>query len=226
MVIKINPAMLCADLSKLGEQVKILSDAGVDLFHWDIMDGVFVHNFCLTPCIMAACRQYSNLPFEVHLCISNPADFIKESVEAGAGIISLQLETTPHIHRAVEQIHKYDVKAGIVINPSTPLSHAESILTEIQMITIMTIDVGFVGQSFIYPMLDKVKALREMITRKDLDIDIQVDGQVNVKTIDKVIKHGANVLVIGSSGLFSLNKDLKIAVQIVKDQIHSSIISK
>jgi ribulose-phosphate 3-epimerase len=225
MKIKLNPSVVCADLSRLGQQVKTLTSAGVDLFHWDIMDGMFTHSFCLTPAIMAACRPFSDLPFDVHLCISDPAGFIQEVAESGAGIISLQLETTPHIHRAVEQIHRHGIKAGAILNPSTPLSHVESILNEIQMITIMTVDSGFAGQNFIYPMLDKVGALRKIIEEKKLDVDIQVDGQINSKTIERVIQAGANVLVLGTSGLFNLSDDLKSAVHMVREQI-DSVISK
>jgi ribulose-phosphate 3-epimerase len=221
--IKINPSMVCADLSKLGQQVEVLNDAGVDLFHWDIMDGVYVHNFCLTPNVMAACRPFSDLPFDVHLCISDPASFIPEVAEAGAGIISLQLETTPHLHRAVEQIHRKGINAGVVINPSTPLSCLESILSEVQMITVMTVDVGFAGQNFIYPMLGKITALRKIIDEKGLEIDIQVDGQINAKTISQIIKAGANVLVLGTSGLFSLSDDIGNAVQVVRNQIHLAV---
>ncbi|MDO9545884.1 MAG: ribulose-phosphate 3-epimerase [Pelolinea sp.] len=223
MKIKINPSMVCADLSKLGQQVESLNDAGVDLLHWDIMDGVYVHNFCLTPGIMAACRSFSNLPFDVHLCISDPASFITEVAEAGAGIISLQLETTPHLHRAVEQIHHKGIKAGVVINPSTPLSHLESILSEVQMITVMTVDVGFAGQNFIYPMVDKIAALRKIIDDKGMQIDIQVDGQINAKTFSQVINAGANVLVLGASGLFSLSDDIGNAVQVVRGQIDNTV---
>jgi ribulose-phosphate 3-epimerase len=221
--IKINPSMVCADLSNLGQQVEVLSDAGVDLLHWDIMDGVYVHNFCLTPGIMAACRPFSSLPFDVHLCISDPASFITEVAEAGAGIISLQLETTPHLYRAVEQIHSKGIKAGVVINPSTPLAYIESILAEVQMVTVMTVDVGFAGQNFIYPMLDKITALRKIIDDKGLEIDIQVDGQINARTFGQVIKAGANVLVVGTSGLFGLNDDIQKAVQIVRDEIQAAV---
>jgi len=219
MKIKINPSMVCADLSILGQQIKGLDAAGVDLFHWDIMDGVYVHNFCLTLAIMAACRQFTERPFDVHLCISDPASFITECAEAGGDIISLQLETTPHLHRSVEQIHKYGKQAGVVVNPSTPLAHLDTILSEVQMVTIMTVDVGFAGQNFIYPMLDKITLLRDIIDERGLEVDIQVDGQINAKTFKQVIHAGANVLVLGTSGLFSLSDDIGNAVQSVRDQI-------
>jgi ribulose-phosphate 3-epimerase len=217
--------MICSDLSQLGKQVEILDDAGVDIFHWDIMDGVFVHNFCLTPDIIAACRPFTELPFDVHVALIDPASFITEIADAGADIVSLQFETTPHIFRAVDTIHKLGKKAGIVINPITPLSHIEHILKEIQMVTIMTVDLGFAGQKFIRPMLKKISNLRQLIQEHNLEMDIQVDGQINNTTYSDVIKAGANVLVVGTSGLFTVHDDLKTAVKIVRGKINQSIIS-
>jgi len=219
--IKICPSMICADLSLLGQQVKTLDDAGVDMLHWDIMDGVFVHNFCLTPDIIAACRPFTTLPFDVHVALIDPPSFITEIADAGADIISLQFETTPYIFRAVQTIHKLGKKAGIVVNPITPLSQFESLLYDIQMVTIMTVDLGFAGQNFIYPMLDKIQNLRSIIENRNLELDIQVDGQINSKTYDDVIKAGANVLVVGTSGLFTVHEDLKTAVQIVRNTINT-----
>jgi ribulose-phosphate 3-epimerase len=223
--IKLAPSMICSDLSQLGKQVEILDDAGVDIFHWDIMDGVFVHNFCLTPDIIAACRPFTELPFDVHVALIDPASFITEIADAGADIVSLQFETTPHIFRAVDTIHKLGKKAGIVINPITPLSHIEHILKEIQMVTIMTVDLGFAGQKFIRPMLKKISNLRQLIQEHNLEMDIQVDGQINNTTYSDVIKAGANVLVVGTSGLFTVHDDLKTAVKIVRGKINQSIIS-
>jgi ribulose-phosphate 3-epimerase len=223
--IKLAPSMICSDLSQLGKQVEILDDAGVDIFHWDIMDGVFVHNFCLTPDIIAACRPFTDLPFDVHVALIDPASFITEIADAGADIVSLQFETTPHIFRAVDTIHKLGKKAGIVINPITPLSHIEYILKEIQMVTIMTVDLGFAGQKFIRPMLKKISNLRQLIQEHNLEMDIQVDGQINNTTYSDVIKAGANVLVVGTSGLFTVHDDLKTAVKIVRGKINQSIIS-
>lgn len=217
--------MICSDLSHLGKQVEILDEAGVDIFHWDIMDGVFVHNFCLTPDIISACRPFSDLPFDVHVALINPASFITEIADAGADIISLQFETTPHIFRAVDTIHRSGKKAGIVINPITPLSQIEYILEEIQMVTIMTVDLGFAGQKFIRPMLEKISSLRQIIEERSLEIDIQVDGQINNGTYSDVIKAGANVLVVGTSGLFTVHDDLKTAVEIVREKINRSVIS-
>jgi ribulose-phosphate 3-epimerase len=126
--IKISPSMMCADLTRLGEQVCELEAAGADLLHWDVMDGVLVHNFALSPAIIAACRPLTRVPFDVHLVLTDPAGFIDEAADAGADVISLQLETTLHIHRAVEKIKKLDKRAGVVLSPMTPLSFLDTIL--------------------------------------------------------------------------------------------------
>jgi ribulose-phosphate 3-epimerase len=217
--IKISPSVVCADLSQLGNQVKLLDEAGVDLFHWDVMDGVFVHNFCLTPDIIAACRSFTSKPFDVHMCIADPAGFIPEIVETGSDIISLQYESTPHLFRAVQTIHKAGRQAGVVISPKTPLADLEYILGDLQMVTVMTVDVGFAGQTFLTPMLDKIRKLREMIDARGLDVDIQVDGQINDKTFKSVIEAGANVMVVGTSGLFNVDDDLTKGVQIVREKL-------
>ena len=217
--IQLSPSMVCSDLSQLGAQVQILDQAGVDMLHWDIMDGVFVRSFCLTPDVIAACRPFTELPFDVHMCITDPEAFIPVVADASADILSLQFETTPHLFRAIEKIHQRERKAGIVINPKTPISQVELVLGEIQMVTLMTVDVGFAGQQFIMPMLDKIRKLREIIDARGYEIDIQVDGQINFNTFRDVIKAGANVLVVGTSGLFSVDKDLATGVGIVRAEI-------
>ncbi len=221
--IKISPSVVCADLSQLGNQVKLLDEAGVDLFHWDVMDGVFVHNFCLAPDLITACRPFTMKPFDVHMCIADPAGFIPEIVATGSDIISLQFESTPHIFRAVQTIHKAGRKAGVVISPKTPLTDLEYLLDDLQMVTVMTVDVGFAGQTFLTPMLDKIRKLREMIDARNLDVDIQVDGQINDKTFESVIQAGANVLVVGTSGLFNLDADLVKAVQMVREKVNKIV---
>jgi ribulose-phosphate 3-epimerase len=219
MDIKISPSLVCADLSRLGQQIEELEEAGVDMFHWDVMDGLYVHNFALSPAIIAACRPYSRLPFDVHLGISDPAGFITEVAEAGADVISLQLETTPHLHRAVYRIHALGKRAGVVMGPATPLAFLETILAELDMVTLMTVDVGFAGQSFIWPVLDKVRVLRRWVQERGLSLDIQVDGQINAPTIGSAVTAGANVLVVGRSGLFTVADNLREAVKGIRRRI-------
>lgn len=197
-----------------------MDEAGVDMFHWDVMDGVFVHNFCLTPDMITACRPFTQKPFDVHMCITDPAGFVPEIIETGSDIISLQFETTPHVFRAVQTIHKAGRKAGVVLSPKTPLSELEYLLGDLEMVTIMTVDVGFAGQTFLTPMLKKIRQLRQMIEDRNLDVDIQVDGQINAKTFKDVIEAGANVMVVGTSGLFNVDKDLKVAVKTVRDNLN------
>ncbi len=173
----------------------------MDLFHWDVMDGVFVHNFCLAPDLITACRPFTMKPFDVHMCIADPAGFIPEIVATGSDIISLQLESTPHIFRAVQTIHKAGRKAGVVISPKTPLTDLEYLLDDLQMVTVMTVDVGFAGQTFLTPMLDKIRKLREMIDARNLDVDIQVTVRSMTRPRERD-SGGCNVLVVGTSGLF------------------------
>ena len=213
--------MICANLTNLRKDIEILTEAGVDMLHWDIQDGVYVHNFALSPDIIKACRPLTEIPFDVHSTLVDPASFIPEIIDAGGDIISLQFETTPHIFRSVEQIHKSGRKAGIVLMPITTLSQIEYVLPEVQMVTLMTVDLGFAGQKFIRSMLDKIRTLRSKIEEQNLDIDIMVDGQINFGTFDDVVKAGANVLVVGTSGIFTVHEDLKTAVQIVREKINS-----
>jgi ribulose-phosphate 3-epimerase len=219
MDIKINPSVMCADLSRLGDQIEELDAAGADMFHWDIMDGVYVHNLALSPAVMAACRRYTRLPFDVHLGLTDPASYIPDAAEAGADIISLQFENTPHIFRAVRQIHALGKKAGVVINPITPADLLEPLLSELDMVTVMTVDFGFAGQSIIWPILEKARTLRRWINERGLALDLQVDGQVNGPTIARVVASGANVLVVGTSGLFTLAATLAEGVKILRGQI-------
>lgn len=222
MNIKVSPSVMCADLSRLGQALAELEMAGVDQFHWDVMDGVYVHNLALSPAVMAACRPYTTLPFDVHLGLMDPAAYIPDAAQAGADIISLQLENTPHIFRAVRQIHALGKRAGVVINPITPIDLLEPIVSELDMVTVMTVDFGFAGQSIIWPMLEKVRTLRRWTTERGLTLDIQADGQVNEPTIAPILASGANVLVAGTSGLFTLAPTLAEGVKILRGQIHAA----
>ncbi len=222
MEIKISPSVICADLSRLGQELAELEAAGVDQFHWDVMDGVYVHNLALSPAVIAACRPHSKLPFDVHLGLVDPAAFIPDVAQAGGDIISLQFETTPHIFRALRQIHALGKRAGVVFNPITPVELLEPLLPELDMVTVMTVDFGFAGQQVIWPMLDKARTLRRWAGERGLALDIQVDGQVNAGTMARMVASGANVLVVGTSGLFTLAPTLKESVQIVREQIRAA----
>ncbi len=171
---------------------------------------------------MAACRPHTKVPFDVHLGLMDPAAYIPDAAEAGADIISLQLETTPHVFRAVRQIHALGKRAGVVINPITPLEVLEPLLPELDMVTVMTVDFGFAGQKLIWPMLEKIRTLRRWVTERGLAVDIQADGQVNAPTIAPILASGANILVVGTSGLFTLAPTLAESVEILRGQIRAA----
>lgn len=225
MNVKIGASMMCADFTRLGQQIEELQGVGVDLLHWDVMDGLFVHNFALSPDIIAACRARTSLPFDAHLCITDPSSFITEVAQAGADIIEVQLETTLHVHRAVERIHALGKRAGVVLSPSTPLSFLETILQDLDIVTLMTVDAGFAGQSFIWPALEKVRALRKLVLERKLRSDIQVDGQINATSIAAAVRAGANVLVVGTSGLFAASENLQQAMRGLRAHIAEANVS-
>ena len=199
MVIKIAPSILSADFSRLGEQVEMLEEGGADYIHIDIMDGHFVPNLTFGPIVVKAIRDRTQLPFDVHLMMANPMDYIDDFVDAGADIITVHAEVLPHLHRAIQQIRQKGVKASVSLNPSTPLSVLDYVLEDLDMVLLMTVNPGFGGQQFIPAMMDKIKALRDKIDSMNLDVDIQVDGGISLDNINEVAQAGANVFVAGSA---------------------------
>ncbi|MFY9280113.1 MAG: ribulose-phosphate 3-epimerase, partial [Caldicoprobacterales bacterium] len=183
MVIKIAPSILSADFSKLGKQVEMLDEGGADYIHIDIMDGHFVPNLTFGPLVVRAIRGRTKLPFDVHLMMTNPMDYIDEFVDAGADIITVHAEVLPHLHRAIQQIKQKGVKAAVSLNPSTPLSVLDYVLEDLDMVLLMTVNPGFGGQEFIPAMIDKIKELRKKIDALNLDVDIQVDGGISLDNI-------------------------------------------
>lgn len=198
-MVKLAPSILSADFSKLYEDVKKVEEAGVEYLHIDIMDGHFVPNISFGPMVMKSLKGKTNLVKDVHLMIENPDQFIPEFVDAGADIIVVHQEACPHLHRTIQNIKSYGVKAGVSLNPATSISTLEEILPELDMVLIMSVNPGFGGQSFIESSLDKIKRLKKMIDDRGLDIDIQVDGGVKVSNVKKVVEAGANVIVAGSA---------------------------
>ncbi len=198
-MIKIAPSILSADFSKLGEELKMLEANGADLIHIDVMDGHFVPNLTFGPPVIKALRKIVNTPFDVHLMMDNPLDYLDEFVDAGADIITVHAEVLPHLHNAISQIKKKGVKASVALNPSTPLNVLEYVLQDLDMVLIMTVNPGFGGQKFIGKMVDKVKQLKDMASKNNLDLDIQVDGGIGIDNISKVYSMGANVFVAGSA---------------------------
>ena len=198
-MIKIAPSILSADFSKLGEEVKRLDQGGADIVHIDVMDGHFVPNITIGPLVVKAIRPYTSLPFDVHLMMDNPMEFVEAYVEAGADSITVHAEVLPHLHRAIHYIKGLGVKAAVALNPSTPLNVLEYVLGDVDMVLLMTVNPGFGGQKFIPAMMDKIRKLADMRSACGADFCIQVDGGIGLHNIRDVVRAGAEVIVAGSA---------------------------
>ena len=170
-----------------------------DWIHYDVMDGHFVPNITLGPAIVKSLRKDVNMVFDAHLMIENPDNYIKDFVDAGCDMIVVHEEACTHLHRTIQNIKSFNFKAGVALNPATPIENIKYILNDIDMVLIMTVNPGFGGQSFIGTMIDKIKELKALIDEKGLDVDIQVDGGIKPSNVSEVVKAGANVIVAGSA---------------------------
>ncbi|CAN1595175.1 Rpe Pentose-5-phosphate-3-epimerase [Candidatus Pelagibacterales bacterium] len=197
--IKISPSILSADFSILGDEIKSLEQAGADLIHIDVMDGHFVPNITMGPPIIKMVRKCTKLPFDVHLMISPVEKYIKAFADAGSDIITIHPEATDNLKRAVGSIKSLGKKAGVSLNPKTPISALMDVINDIDLILIMSVNPGFAGQSFMSEVLPKVTELRKMINDKKLRIDIEIDGGINFETAPLAVKAGANILVSGTT---------------------------
>lgn len=198
-MVKIAPSILSADFSRLLEQVKEVEDAGVDYLHVDVMDGHFVPNISFGAPVMKSLKGKTKLFVDVHLMIEKPDQYIGDFVDAGADLINVHIEACTHIHRTIQLIKSYGVKAAVTLNPGTPLNTLEEILPELDMVLLMSVNPGFGGQSYIEATTDKIKRLKAMIESKGLTCDIQVDGGINLQNVKTVVDAGANVIVAGSA---------------------------
>ena len=217
---KISPSILSADFSRLGEEVKALEKAGADYIHVDIMDGHFVPNITIGPMIVKAIRPLTSLPLDVHLMIQNPDDFLDAFIEAGADILVVHVEATPHIHRTLTAIRSKGVRAGASLNPGTPLCFLEPILETMDLALVMTVNPGFGGQSFIPSTLPKIAQLRRWIDEKGLSMELEVDGGIKTSNIGQVAKAGADVFVAGSA-IFQ-SADYRQTIEDLRKEIQKS----
>lgn len=209
--IKIAPSILSADFARLGEQVKEVTEAGVDYIHIDVMDGRFVPQITIGAPVVAALRRWTDLPLDVHLMIESPDSQVEQFARAGASILTVHSETCPHVHRVVQMIKDCGCKAGVSINPATSITVLDEILPEIDLALVMTVNPGFGGQKFIESTLNKILRLRAELDRRRLNVELEVDGGINTVTAPRVVAAGATVLVAGAA-VFNAGMSAKQAI--------------
>ena len=197
--VRIAPSILSADFADLGREIEAVTAAGADWIHVDVMDGHFVPNLTIGPMVVKALRAHSRQPFDVHLMISPVDSLVPAFAEAGADVISFHPEAGPHVHRTIQLIRSLGKRAGVVLNPATPISAIEHVLGDLDLVLVMSVNPGFGGQTFIESQLAKIAALRKAIDALGRRIDLEVDGGVNAETAKRCIKAGADVLVAGTA---------------------------
>ena len=196
---KIAPSILSADFSRLGDEIKAVETAGADYIHVDVMDGRFVPNITIGPLVVAAARKVTRLPLDVHLMIVEPERYVEDFAKAGADIIVVHAEACCHLHRVVQQIKGLGKKAGVALNPATPLNMLDYVLEELDLVLLMTVNPGFGGQSFIESGIHKIQQLRSMLDRRGCEAELEIDGGVKLSNIAQIAHAGADVLVAGSA---------------------------
>lgn len=213
-MVKIAPSILSADFSKLGSEIMEVEKGGADYIHVDVMDGHFVPNITIGPLIVEAIRPVTKLPLDVHLMIENPDHYITAFAKAGADYITVHVEACRHLHRTIQLIKSFGVKAGVVLNPATPVESIQHIIGDIHMVLLMSVNPGFGGQKFIPETLPKIRKVKEMAMQKGLDIEIEIDGGVNPETAKQCKEAGATVLVAGSA-IYN-EKDYAKAISLIR----------
>jgi ribulose-phosphate 3-epimerase len=219
-VIKIASSILAADFTRLGEQVAEAETAGADCIHIDVMDGHFVPNITVGPLVVRAVRRATRLPLSVHLMIEAPERYLAAFAEAGADTLTVHVETCPHLHRTVQQIKELGTKAGVSLNPATPLVSLEEMLEYVDLILLMTVNPGFGGQKFIESSLPRIRRLRAMLTAKGLEVGLGVDGGINAETAPRVVAAGADVLVAGEA-IFGAREGVAEAVRRIRESLQT-----
>lgn len=198
-MVEIAPSILSADFARLGEEVQACERAGADRIHIDVMDGCFVPNITVGPVVVSAVRQATSLPLDVHLMVVEPERHLEAFARAGATTLLVQVEAAVHLHRAVQRIRGLGLRAGVVLNPATPLCFLDEILPEVDQVLLMTVNPGFGGQPFLPGSLDKIRRLAQRLREGGFSVDLEVDGGITPETIPQVVRAGANVLVAGSA---------------------------
>ena len=216
--VKIAPSILSADFARLGEQVAEATKAGADYIHVDVMDGRFVPNLTIGAPVVAAIRAGTSLPLDVHLMIEAPEQHIKHFVNTGADIVTVHIEASPHIHRVIQIIKDLGVKAGIALNPGTPIETLGEILPFVDLVLVMTVNPGFGGQVFIEGMVDKIARMRAELDRRGLTAELEVDGGINAQNTPRVVQAGATVLVAGVA-VFNSGQTVAEALKKIRESL-------
>ena len=214
--IKISPSILSADFSQLGNEIKRLEDGGADMIHVDVMDGHFVPNLTIGPPVIKALRNYTKLPFDVHLMITPVHKYIKNYAEAGADIITIHPEATDNLKESINHIKELGKKVGVSLNPDTKIDVIKEFLNEINLVLIMSVHPGFGGQKFIPEVLQKIKELKKIKDQQNLNFDIEVDGGINFDNSKLAIEAGANILVSGTTIFKNNNGNIKKNIDTLK----------
>jgi ribulose-phosphate 3-epimerase len=217
---KIAPSILSADFSRLAEEVGAVEKAGADAIHVDVMDGHFVPNLTIGPLVVQGLKKLTHLPLDVHLMIENPSRYVDDFVRAGGNWITVHAETCPHLKRLIKKVRQLKARPGIVLKPATPLKTLFSVLDEIDLVLIMSVNPGFGGQSFIPSTLKKIERLRKIVAQNGYSVDIEVDGGVKVENIKEVSMAGADIFVVGT-GIFK-TENYKVTIQKLRQEIGAS----
>ena len=217
-MIKLAPSILSADFARLGEQIAEVARAGADYIHVDVMDGHFVPNITIGAPVVAAIRAVTSLPLDVHLMIEHPERYISDFVDAGADIITVHVEASPHLRSTIEAIKDLGVKAGVSLNPPTPIGAAEEIVAHVDLVLVMSVNPGFGGQSFIPETLPKIASMRKILDDGKLGAELEVDGGINADNAREIVKAGADVLVAGNS-IFKAGEGINRAIQRLREAV-------
>ena len=217
--VKLAPSILSADFARLGEQVTEVDRAGADYIHIDVMDGHFVPNITIGAPVVASIRPLTSLPLDVHLMIAHPELYISDFAASGADIITVHIEACTHLHRTIQSIKSLQIKAGVALNPATPLNTIEEIIPHVDLVLIMSVNPGFGGQSFIPTTLSKIANLRSMLDDGKLNAELEVDGGVTIDNVRNIVKAGADVLVAGNS-IFKDTEGISRALQKIREAVN------